>query len=111
MSDAFTHLLQEEAARKPWLYAEGESWWVVTGQVSERHTFSGCIARVVPEWVSGVPDGGEALFELLGFVSLTPTLVGGGQITHAKRLVFVMADEPQTTYYTDEQVFLEADQP
>jgi hypothetical protein len=101
-------LTTELAARQPWLYAEGESWWVVTGQVSNRHSVTDCIAQVVPSFVTGVDDGdGPALFKVHAWGG-EPLLVDATKITRAKRLVFVLADEPRSAFYDDEQAFLEA---
>lgn len=107
-SAALTHHRNEAAARKPWLYAEGLSWWCVTGYIAERHTFTDCIAQVVPADITGVEDGdGPALFSVY-MVGTKPHLVDADQITHARRLVFVLADDPSTAYYADEQAFLDA---
>lgn len=101
------HRLEAEA-RKPWLYAEGLSWWTVSGFIAERHTFTDCIAQVVPAHITGVDDGdGFALFSVC-LIGTEPHLVSADQITHARRLVFVLADEPTTAYYLDEQDFIEA---
>jgi hypothetical protein len=98
----------ELAARQPWLYAEGESWWVVTGRVNDHHTFTDCIARVVPSCITGIDEGeAPALFKVIVWTKEL-LLVDATKISRAKRLVFVMADDPGTAYYADEQAFLEA---
>lgn len=105
---ALAHHRLESEARKPWLYAEGLSWWDVTGFINERHTFTNCLAQVVPADITGVDDGdGFALFHV-HMVGTKPHLVEADQITLAHRLVFVMADEPKQAYYLNEQDFLRA---
>lgn len=91
------------ARAMPWAWAEDESWWLVTGAVSDRHTFSDCIARVLPQMVTGseVP-----VFEVLVYGN--PLIVGAEKITTAKRLIFVLADDPATPLYTDDADFLRA---
>ena len=41
----------EVIARMPWLYAEGESWWIVTGFGRDGHRIEECIAQVVPAFI------------------------------------------------------------
>ena len=104
--DVLIHHRNEAAMRKPWLYAEGESWWTATGYFGPNHEFTDCIAQVVPPSITGVDDGdGPALFSVTMLGGKT-YLVSADQITHARRLVFVLADEPATAYYTDEQEFI-----
>lgn len=107
-SDPLVHHRAEAEARKPWLYAEGESWWIVTGQVAARHNVTECIAQVVPEFVTGVArDAAPALFAVHTWGG-KPTLLPADQITTARRLAFVFSDEPGTAFYADEQVFVSA---
>lgn len=97
----------EMAARMPWLQAEGESWWVVTGKVSEQHTVTECIAQVMPPMVTGV-DGGDGLAVFQVHTWTDMVLMTADRITHASRLVFVLAEDPDLAYYTEEQDFLTA---
>lgn len=106
-TDPLAHHRAEAEARKPWLYAEGESWWVVTGQVAPRHSVTECLAQVVPEFATGIERGVEpALFQVHTWGD-TATFLPADQIAFARRLIFVHADELTTAYYADEQPFLE----
>lgn len=78
----------ELAARMPWTVAEPESWWRVTGTDGPRHTFTDCVARVLPESVTG---GGPPLFEVLVYGD--PLLVPASAVTGATRLLLVEAAE------------------
>lgn len=106
MSDKLT---QELATRQPWLYAEGESWWLVTGKVNDQHIFQDCIAQVVPSYITGIDDGdGPALFKVHVWGD-NRMLVDATKITRARRLIFVLADQPRTAYYIDEQDFIDCE--
>jgi hypothetical protein len=88
----------ELAARMPWIHAQGESWWLVTGQQSNGTGFTDCIARVVPEMITGsdVP-----LFEVLIYGG--SHYVGAAEITSAKELLLVYAGDPRQAFYPDDQ--------
>lgn len=89
--------------RKPWLTAEPQSFWDISGQYPYGRSFTHCLAMVLPHDVTD----GHRLFELL-----PPAGFGLGShispnwITHARRLVLVEASEPRVTYFEDEQDLL-----
>lgn len=90
----------ELAMRKPWLVAEPESIWEVTGQhLNSRDTFTNCLAMALPHYVTAGERGFAFIQPQLGDQRLIPPHC----ITHARRLVLVHADEPGTAYYADEQ--------
>lgn len=92
MSDLNTEL----AARMPWLYAPGDTYWIVSGTFTERHHFTDCLAYVVSEDVTGVPDGeGAALFRV-SIGGPEQKYVGADRITRARQVLLVWADDPST---------------
>lgn len=101
----------ELASRMPWLYAEPESIWEITGSyVNGQDTFTGCLAMVLP---FDTTDG-HRLFALIhpNLQSTSYTeLIPPDRITHARRLVLVHADEPQTAYFEDEQDLVNHERP
>lgn len=78
----------EKLARRPWLAAEPETWWEVTGCFSPTHTFERCTARALPGFITGTD---EPHFEVLIYGD--PVYVKADAITHARQLVLVYADE------------------
>lgn len=97
----------ELAARMPWLTAEPESIWEITGTYANgRDTFSQCLAMVMPFYIT---DGARA-FVLIHPGVRSDELIPPDRITHAKRLMLVPADEPRRAYFADEQDFITRDQ-
>jgi len=93
----------ELKARYPWYAATPDSIWSVTGKVSAQHTFSDCLARVLPAMVTG--DHAEEfppIFEVLTYAQ-TGFMVGADQIERATELLLVRADDPTQAYYQDDQ--------
>lgn len=99
----------ELAARMPWLLAEPESIWVITGIYTRSGgTFADCLAMVLPfEHTAG------ARFFVLIHPSLHESLdspdrlIAPNQITRARRLILVEGDDPRTAYYEDDQDFID----
>lgn len=96
----------ELATRMPWLVAEPESIWEITGTYrTGKGSFEECLAMVLPYEMTG----GHRLFTLIhpGVASTDPEdfdrLIAPDQISRARRLVLVHAGEPRTAYYSDEQ--------
>ncbi|WP_280320066.1 hypothetical protein [Nocardia wallacei] len=90
----------ELAARMPWLYAESESIWAITGtHHNGRDTFTNCLAMVMPFYATD----GHRLFVLIQPQLNDQRPIPPDRITHARRLILVHADEPRTAYFADEQ--------
>ncbi|WP_405137454.1 hypothetical protein [Nocardia sp. NBC_01388] len=96
----------ELAVRMPWLVAEPESIWVITGTYrSGKDRFTDCLAMVLPLEITD----GHRLFQLIhpAIVDTDPAnpdrLIAPNRITHGRRLVLVHAEEPRTAYWADEQ--------
>lgn len=95
----------ELARQKPWLVAEGESWWLITGHYKDGGTFTNCFAEVVPKWA--LDEDGLPVFQMTIWGGETH-LVSADQISHARRLLLVLADDPLTAYHDDEQDYIDA---
>lgn len=95
-------LLTEIAARMPWLSAEPESWWVVSGSEGPKDSFTTCLARVLPQEISASSD---PIFEVLIYGG--SHYVSAASITAAKELMFVYTEDPVTAYYSDDQPILD----
>lgn len=102
-----TDLHIELAARMPWLHAQPDSMWEVTGK-SSSGTFTDCLARVLPPSITG--DENMPVFEVLIYAQLG-YFVPASSITKARELLLVLADEPGTAYYVDDQPTLDAHTP
>jgi hypothetical protein len=89
----------ELAAAMPWLCAQPDSMWNVTGLVNDKHTFQDCLARVLPPMVTGV-DG--PVFEVLIYGG--PLIVNADKISKAQELLLVYASDPRQAYYAEDQV-------
>ena len=107
MNDLHTEL----AARMPWTVAVGGTWWVVDAENGwdkdwkpVKTTFTRCIARAVPEFITGVVD--SPLFEVLGY--LGTHFVTAAEITNAHELVFVRADDPFKAEFADDQPLIDS---
>ncbi|MEV4127103.1 hypothetical protein [Nocardia sp. NPDC049707] len=90
--------------RKPWLAAEPESIWDITGEYPYGGTFTNCLALVLPLHVTD----GHLLFEFLppaGGYGLG-SHISPNWITHARRLILVEANNPTEAYFADEQDFI-----
>ncbi len=92
----------ELAARMPWLHAQPDSMWEVTGRQSSGGQFTDCLARVLPPSITGTD---VPVFEVL--------IYGGGYcvsasaITRARELLLVEASDPRTAYYVRDQATLD----
>lgn len=86
--------------RMPWLTAESESIWEITGTYPDGGTFIECLAQVVPGYVTG----GPVLFKMLCALD---DLVAPDRITRAQELVLVYAGEPSTAYWERDQRILD----
>lgn len=78
----------ELAARMPWTVAEPETWWEVSGTVNAKHMFDRCVARVLPQMITGTE---EPLFEVLVYGG--PLHITASAITRARQLELVDAAE------------------
>jgi len=92
----------EIAARMPWTKARDDSWWVVSGRVSPKHSFTDCIARVLPGHITGhdIP-----MFEVMIYTQ--SNIVPASSIESAKELMFVHVDDPFEAYYEDDQQIID----
>lgn len=89
----------EIVAAAPWLTAGPDSIWEVTGTYgNDQGGFTRCLARVLPESVTG---GGEPLFEILIYGK--SEAVPASAITRATELLLVYADDPREAYYLADQ--------
>lgn len=90
----------EMAATMPWTVAEGGSLWIASGTHPEPNggTFQDCLLRCVPEFIHGTEG---RLFEVLLYGERK--LVGPADITRAKEVFLVWADEPLEAVYVDDQ--------
>lgn len=84
---------------KPWLDAEPESIWEISGSTPGGDTFTACLAMVAPFTMTA----GVRLFILIGPALHGSPPIAPDRIAHARRLVLVHADEPRTAYFEDEQ--------
>ncbi|MEU2043621.1 hypothetical protein [Nocardia niwae] len=99
----------EVVARMPWLLAEEESIWLITGTYGhDLGSFTNCLAMVAP---FDTTDG-HRLFTLI-HPNLQPCpgspmqYIAPNQISHARRMVLVYADDPRTAYRVDDQDLLD----
>lgn len=88
--------------RKPWLAAEPQSIWDITGEYPYGGTFTNCLAVVLPLHVTD----GHLLFEFLPPAAGLGSHIAAEWITHARRLILVDALDSAEAYYEDEQDFL-----
>lgn len=103
----------ELAVRMPWLAAEPESIWAITGTYRDgQGTFTDCLAMVLPEWMTE----GHRLFQLIHpvAVNIDPTdpnrLIAPDQISRARRLLLVYADDQRTAVRALEQDLIEQEE-
>ncbi|WP_068059278.1 hypothetical protein [Nocardia xishanensis] len=89
--------------RKPWLAAEPQSIWDITGDYPYGGTFTNCLALVLPLHVTD----GHLLFELLPPAAGFSSHISPDWITSARRLILVDAQNPTEAYFADEQDFLD----
>lgn len=92
----------ELAARAPWTVAEGGTLWIATGRRRNGDTFDRCLLRCVPEWIHGAE---AAVFEtlLFGGAGGETDLVTPGEITTAREVFLVYANDPLTAVDPDDQ--------
>ncbi|WP_194838611.1 hypothetical protein [Nocardia sp. XZ_19_369] len=98
----------EIVARMPWL-AEPESMWSITGTYGRgAGTFHDCLAMVAP---FDTTDGHRAFVLIHPDEHADPDcpgrLIAPNQISHARRLLLVDADDPRTAHFADEQHLLD----
>jgi hypothetical protein len=85
--------------RKPWLDAKAGSFWLASGLLGGECRFRDCLTKALPNDFTG--EGPAAAFEVLldgGTVRISATA-----IRKARELLLVFADDPFTTYLTDDQ--------
>lgn len=82
--------------RMPWLTAESESIWEITGTYLDGGRFIDCLAQVEPHYVTG----GPVLFKMLGGLD---DLVTPDRITRARELILVDAKDPSVAYWDRDQ--------
>jgi hypothetical protein len=91
-------------ARKPWLTAESESIWDITGEYRNGGSFTNCLAMVLP---FDTTDGHRLFVLIHPNFHTSPidshALISPDWITHARRLVLVEANDPTAAYFADEQ--------
>jgi len=92
----------ELASRMPWLHAEGGSLWIASGAYKGGGTFTDCLLRAVPEFITGTD---YPVFEILLYAQTE--VVSASAITTARELLFVYADDPGTALYSEDQDFLD----
>lgn len=97
----------ELAARMPWTVAQEESWWEVTGSYHAGEAFINCLARVLPQYITG-PDAAPQFQVLTWGDDFLSSIVPASAITRARELIFVEALDPLTAYYADDQPVLDA---
>lgn len=86
-------------AAAPWLTAEPDSIWEVTGTYGGgQGTFTRCLARVLPETITG---SDQPFFEILIYGK--SEVVPAAAITRATELLLVYADNPSEAYYLADQ--------
>lgn len=91
---------------RPWDAAEEWSQWEITGTYgSSMGTFTECLAVVLPRHVHGTD---RTLFAFVGPMASDPP-VDASRVTRAVPLLLVLRDRPGTTYWADEQVWLDGD--
>lgn len=89
----------ELAARMPWTVAEGGTLWIATGMHNNRgDTFRDCLVRCVPSDIHG---GKGPFFEALLYGEVK--LVHAADITRAREVLLVWADDPLRTVDPDDQ--------
>lgn len=86
---------------KPWLEADQQSFWVISGQVRDNHTFTHCLAVALPHAVTG----GHVLFKMLPPLE---DLVAPDMISAGRELFMVYADDPGRPYFEEDRRFLAA---
>ena len=84
--------------RMPWLTAESESIWEITGTYPGGGSFIDCLAQVAPHYVTG----GPVLFRMLGGL-MGDQPVSPDRITRARELILVDAKNPSEAYWDRDQ--------
>lgn len=109
MSDVLQETVALQLKREPWLVPDVGSWWTVTSQTDGgtggiggdrlyKTTLIDCICQVM--------DYGDGpIFEMFG---LGTTIVVPTSVVFARRLMFVMHDDPGTALYVAEQDVVDA---
>jgi len=104
MSDVLQETVALQLKREPWLVPDVGSWWTVTSQAEGgtggiggdrlyKTTLIDCICQVM--------DYGDGpLFEMFG---VSTAIVVPTSVAFARRLLFVMHDDPGTALYVSEQ--------
>jgi hypothetical protein len=88
----------ETAATKPWTVADGGTLWIASGSYRDGGGFEDCLIRCLPQWVHGT-DG--RLFEVLLYGETK--LIGPADITRAREVLLVYAEDPLTAVDEDDQ--------
>lgn len=89
----------EIVAAAPWLTAAPDSMWEVDGTYgNDQGTFIRCLARVLPETITGSE---EPFFEVL--IYGRSNVVPASAITRATELLLVYANNPREAYYLGDQ--------
>lgn len=93
-------LALELAVRCPWTAAEDGSLWIGSGRYHDGSgdTFRACLLRCVPRWMHGTEG---VLFEV--FVVGGVRLASASDITRAREVLTVWADDPLTAVDPDGQ--------
>ncbi|NVC23382.1 hypothetical protein E7Z53_07985 [Kocuria salina] len=94
----------ERAARMPWTVAEEESLWVASGFYPDGGQFQECLARVIPQRITGPQT--TPLFQILmwgGSGTGISDVVPASAIVRARELILVEALNPFKAYYEDDQ--------
>jgi hypothetical protein len=89
--------------QKPWLDAKPGSFWLASGHLGGECRFWDCLIKALPNDFTG--EGPSSAFEVLldgGTVRISATA-----ISKARELLLVYADDPFTTYLTEDQGLLD----
>lgn len=98
------HAQQQMLMSRPWDTAEPDSIWEITGEYpATKHSFTGCLAVVLPGYVH---DSDRPLFEFVGALAAVNRPVDAAWITHAVPLLLVHRTDPGTTYWQGDAVWL-----
>jgi hypothetical protein len=100
------HERQQMLMARPWEVAGMDEIWEITGEYAAgKGTFTRCLAVVV--WIG--EETGAPIFRFLGHLGDGAFgVVGPANISSARRLLLVLADEPATAYYVDDQPHVDA---
>lgn len=88
---------------RPWQLAPEDSIWLASGTYRNGGTFTDCLVRAIPHYITG---GAVGFLHLPPLVQISDDVIGPDQIDRARRMVLVYADDPLTAFDDADQEYL-----